>query len=186
MPSSCFVCTFAIHNTDFYQKAKLCWLHFPLTLSTLRFCSRPFHLWIWSEPLFQIGDSVKNQNRMANSVYPDETDLHEPSHLDLLCLYWYLLFVCRTGRVNRFPSLPTPPPPPRHTHTHTHTQTTRLCRCQPNLTHAFQMSLACAALFFSGPNTWGPGQGCKGQLCYSIVNSSSLLLLVSRECCISW
>ena len=33
--------------------------------------------------------SVKNQNRMAHSVDPDET-AHEPSHQDLRCLHKYL------------------------------------------------------------------------------------------------
>ena len=31
----------------------------------------------------QIEMSVKNQNRMANSVDPDETSYYEPSHQDL-------------------------------------------------------------------------------------------------------
>ena len=57
-----------------------------LTLSSLSFWSGLFHLWIWSEPLFQIGVSIKNQNRMANSVDPDETAHYEPSHQDLRCL----------------------------------------------------------------------------------------------------
>ena len=33
--------------------------------------------------------SVKNQNRMANSVDPDETVPYEPSHQDLHCLHRY-------------------------------------------------------------------------------------------------
>ena len=32
------------------------------------------------ELLFQIGDSIKIQNIMANSVDPDETGHYEPSH----------------------------------------------------------------------------------------------------------
>ena len=90
---------------------------------------------------------------MANSVYPDETALHEPSHLDLLCLYRYLFLSAGLGEFTVSLPLPPPstPPPPD-----TRTQTTLLSRCQPNLMHAFKMSLACAALlFFSGPNTWG-------------------------------
>ena len=37
-------------------------------------------------PLFQRGLSVKNQNRMANSVDPEETAQSELSHQDLQCL----------------------------------------------------------------------------------------------------
>ena len=44
-----------------------------LTLCTLSLWSRLFHHWIWTRPLLQIGMSVKNQNRMANSVDPNET-----------------------------------------------------------------------------------------------------------------
>ena len=36
--------------------------------------------------VMQIGVSVKNQNRMANSVEPDEMAHYEPSHQDLNCL----------------------------------------------------------------------------------------------------
>ena len=35
------------------------------------------------------------QNRMANSVDPDETAHYEPSHLDLHCLYKYLFWSAR-------------------------------------------------------------------------------------------
>ena len=38
----------------------------------------------------QIGIAVKNQNRIANSVDPDEMARYEPSHLDLHCLHRYL------------------------------------------------------------------------------------------------
>ena len=31
-------------------------------------------------------ESVKNQNKVANNVDPDETAHYEPSHLDLHCL----------------------------------------------------------------------------------------------------
>ena len=65
-----------------------CTVHTILTTTLLSrsFCSGLFHLWIWSEPLFQTGVSVKNQNRMSNSVDPDEMAHHEPSHYDLHCL----------------------------------------------------------------------------------------------------
>ena len=36
--------------------------------------------------MFQIGFSVKNQNRMAYSVDPDERAHYELSHQDLYCL----------------------------------------------------------------------------------------------------
>ena len=39
-----------------------------------------------SEKLLQIAVLVKNQNRMANRVDPDETAHDEPSHQDLHCL----------------------------------------------------------------------------------------------------
>ena len=40
--------------------------------------------------LLQIGVSDRINNIMANSVDPDETARHEPSHLDLHCLHRYL------------------------------------------------------------------------------------------------
>ena len=49
-----------------------------------------FHLRIWSHPLLQIEVLVKNNNRMANSVDPDEMAHYEPSHLDLHCLQRYM------------------------------------------------------------------------------------------------
>ena len=48
-----------------------------------------FHLWIWSEPLFQIRVTVKNQIRITNSVDPNETAHDEPSHQDIHCLHRY-------------------------------------------------------------------------------------------------
>ena len=36
-----------------------------------------------------MGVSVKNYNKKANSVDPDETAHYEPSHLDLHCLHRY-------------------------------------------------------------------------------------------------
>ena len=39
-----------------------------------------------------MGLSVKNQNRMANTVDPDETAQYEPSYLYLRCLQMYLLW----------------------------------------------------------------------------------------------
>ena len=61
-----------------------------------------FHPWVsevdssiievWTYPLFQIGMSVRNKNRMANSVDsadPDETANYEPSYLDIHCLQKY-------------------------------------------------------------------------------------------------
>ena len=39
-----------------------------------------------------IGMSVKNQNRIANCVDPDETAHAEPSHQDLYCLHRYLVW----------------------------------------------------------------------------------------------
>ena len=54
-------------------------------------CANPFILEFlkWTLPslnLVQIGVSVKNQNRIANHVDPDETAHDEPSHQDLQCL----------------------------------------------------------------------------------------------------
>ena len=40
--------------------------------------------------------SVKNQNRMANSVDPDETAYYEPSHQELYCL---IRLISRTENV---------------------------------------------------------------------------------------
>ena len=48
-----------------------------------------FNLGAWS--LLQIEMSVKNQNRMANSVEPDETAHYEPPHQALHCLHRYLI-----------------------------------------------------------------------------------------------
>ena len=57
----------------------------------------------WTLPLLnlvmsmlQIEMSVKNQNRMANSVDPDEMAHYEPSHQDLHCLHsiWFSLCLC--------------------------------------------------------------------------------------------
>ena len=79
-----------------------------LTLSSLTFWSGFIHLWIWSEPLFQIGVSVKNQNRMANSVDPDEMAHYEPSHQDLHCKKNKKnknVLVCRAEKVNLYHSL---------------------------------------------------------------------------------
>ena len=48
---------------------------------------------VWTYPFFQIGMSVRNKNRMANSVDPDETARYEPSQLDLhglqKCQGWF-------------------------------------------------------------------------------------------------
>ena len=63
-----------------------------LTLSTLSLWNRLFYHWIWICPLLQIGMSVKNQNRIAKSVDPDETAHDEPSHQDLHCLHTYLVW----------------------------------------------------------------------------------------------
>ena len=41
-------------------------------------------------PLLQIGTSIKNKNKMANSEYPDDMDHYEVSHLDLHGLQRYL------------------------------------------------------------------------------------------------
>ena len=42
--------------------------------------------------MLQIRISVKNQNRMSNSVEPDETAHYEPSHQDLHCLHRHLVW----------------------------------------------------------------------------------------------
>ena len=39
-----------------------------------------------------MGKLAKIQNRLANSVDPDETARYEPSHLDLQCLHEYWLW----------------------------------------------------------------------------------------------
>ena len=41
------------------------------------------------------GFQIKINNRMANSVGPDETARHEPSHQDLHCLHMYLYLSAR-------------------------------------------------------------------------------------------
>ena len=38
----------------------------------------------------KMGCHLKNKNRMANSVDPDETARHEPSHPELHCLPMFL------------------------------------------------------------------------------------------------
>ena len=43
-------------------------------------------------PLLQVGISIRNQNRMANNVDPDETAHYEPSHQGLHCLHRYLVW----------------------------------------------------------------------------------------------
>ena len=70
----------------YFNKRFQCSYFHLLTLSSLYFYSGFFHLWIWSEPLSQIGISVKNKNRMANCVDPDEMVHYEQSHHDLHCL----------------------------------------------------------------------------------------------------
>ena len=52
----------------------------------------------WAFPSLNLDTSIvanrkvsQNQNRMANSVNPDET-AHEPSHQDLHCLHMYLVW----------------------------------------------------------------------------------------------
>ena len=46
--------------------------------------------------------SVKTQNRMANSVYPDETAHYEPSHQDLHSLHRYLVWFAGLKGLNLF------------------------------------------------------------------------------------
>ena len=41
----------------------------------------------WTCPLLLMGMAVKNQNRMANSVAPDEMAYYEPSYTELNCLH---------------------------------------------------------------------------------------------------
>ena len=43
------------------------------------------HIHCWKEVFHS-----KTNNRMANSVYPDETARYGPSHLDLHCLQMFL------------------------------------------------------------------------------------------------
>ena len=64
--------TRVVTNVDRWTQIPVSYL-LALTLSSL---SR-------SDPLFQKKNSVKNQNRIANSVDPDETTQYEPSHQDL-------------------------------------------------------------------------------------------------------
>ena len=42
-----------------------------------------------TRPLLQIGASIENQTRMANSVDPDEMARYEPSHQGIYCLQWF-------------------------------------------------------------------------------------------------
>ena len=49
--------------------------------SGLSFWSGLFHLWMWTCPLMQIDILVKNKNRIANSVDPDEVAHYEVSDL---------------------------------------------------------------------------------------------------------
>ena len=48
---------------------------FLLPLSSQSFWSGQLHLWRWPERLFQIGFSIKNENRIANNLDCDETAL---------------------------------------------------------------------------------------------------------------
>ena len=65
-----------------------------LAVPSLSFWSGLFHLWIWSKPLFRIEISVKNQNRIANSVAPDKMAHYECSHLDLHCWVTVCIGIC--------------------------------------------------------------------------------------------
>ena len=53
-------------------------------------------------PLLQIVMPVKNQNRMANRLDPDETAHNESSHQDLQCLHWYLVWSIRLKGLTDF------------------------------------------------------------------------------------
>ena len=48
--------------------------------------------------------AVKNYNRMANSVGPDEMAHYKPSQQDLHCLHRYLVLVCRAKKINMIQS----------------------------------------------------------------------------------
>ena len=61
-----------------------------LTLSPLSFWHGLFHLWIWTHSFFVTNSSFSQNNKMPNSVDPDETAPYEPSHQDLHCLQRYL------------------------------------------------------------------------------------------------
>ena len=71
----------SIHTMELCSNKVQCRIFW--TLSSPSFRSGLFRLWIWSEPLLQTGVSIKNQNRMANIIDPDETAHDEPSHQDL-------------------------------------------------------------------------------------------------------
>ena len=75
-----------------------------LALLLLHFWSGLSHLWIWTHHFLQIGIPVKTNNRMANSVDPEEMAAHnsvdpdemvhyDPSHLNLHCLPFCCWFV---------------------------------------------------------------------------------------------
>ena len=71
----------------------------PLTFSSLSFRSGLSSLWIWSEPFFQIGVSVKkNQNSMANCVDPNETTLMSRL-IRIYTICKTIVLVCRAERV---------------------------------------------------------------------------------------
>ena len=72
-----------------------CIMFNPFTPSYLH---RLSHLWIWIHPLLQIGFQLKINNRIANSVDPDETTRYKLSHLDLLCLQRYLYWPVEMNR----------------------------------------------------------------------------------------
>ena len=63
-----------------------------LTLSTMSLWSGLLLQWIWTCPLLHIWMPVKVQNRIANSVDPDETAHDEPSHQDLHFLQRHMLW----------------------------------------------------------------------------------------------
>ena len=63
-----------------------------LTLSTLSLWNEFFHNWIWTRLYLQKKMSIKNQNRMANSVDPDANAHYEPSVQDLHCLQKYIYY----------------------------------------------------------------------------------------------
>ena len=60
--------------------------------STPEFMKRNFHHGLWTSPLLLVGMSIKNQNRMTNSIDPEEAAHDEPPNQDLHCLQRYLAF----------------------------------------------------------------------------------------------
>ena len=76
-----------------------------LTLSPLFLKNRLFYLCIWTHHCCKQGFQSHVNNRIGNSVDPDETARYEPSHLDLHCVQKYLYWFGLHGYIFQFRNL---------------------------------------------------------------------------------